>query len=286
MESSYPQLLRSTYDDDPAKAADAHDSNAYQQAIDTQRQLFDKVHGPGAFDGVRSLYTKVDAIGKIGAKFDSLSVVKPTPANLLHLATAGNRGIDPGMIDGAALRRAVQELSRDTDMVGGKPAGVFDRAGIKPMTVRRLQDLGRVLELSDPSRLKSKISNITGHTVGSTVVGPSALTMAHTLGLAAHAASGGTLAASAVAGWGANKLLGYLMTNPKALDYTLRAARTLAPAAWAAAQRYQDNADGTGTSQPIQRKPVNPGPSIQPEPNDPNPFQGPPPAENASSSNS
>jgi hypothetical protein len=211
-------------------AADAHDSAGVQSAIDKQRFLFDRVHGPGAYDGVRSLYSKVDAVDKIGSKFDSLGVIKSTPANLLPLATQGGRGVDSGMIDGAALQRAIRELSRDTEMIGGKPASVFDRAGIGKSTVLRLQELGRVLELSDPGRLKSKIGNILGDSTFAS--GAGALGFALT-----HALSGGSLTTGAAVGYGANKFLGYLMTNPKALDYTLRAARTLAPAVAAQASR-------------------------------------------------
>lgn len=202
-----------------------------QAATNKQRHLFDSVHGSGAYDGIRTLYSKVDAIDKIGSKFDSLGVIKSTPANLLPLATQGGRVADFGMIDGAALRRAIRELSRNTETVGDKPASVFDRAGIHEATVMRLQELGRVLELSDASRLRSHIGNIVGDS--KFVSGVGALGFALT-----HALSGGSLGTGAAVGYGANKFLGYLMTNPRALDYTRRAAQRLAPMAASQAARH------------------------------------------------
>ncbi len=106
-------------------------------AIAKQRELFDKANYPGAYDAVRKLYPKLDAIDSINAKFTARAVIKNTPSQFVKDLPEGQ--FDRGIVDGAALRTAVRELKAD---------GTFAKAGVDDARVLQLQKLGDLLERS------------------------------------------------------------------------------------------------------------------------------------------
>ncbi len=234
-----PQFKESQ--DAEKKAAAAFDSKGVRDAREAQKVLFDLANsgssvsnGPSLYETTRKIYSRLDALDNLQGKLDSFGVTKNTPTDFLDSVTNNGELTDPGIIDGAALRKYVRALSTD---------GTFARAGIDQATSNKLQELGALLERSKITE-NTKLSRIhTPALTGGVGAGAGAsvglaLELAHALGASAIPGVGTALGAGAGAGYAANRFLGYLMTNQAALDYTLRAARTLVPAATAQLARH------------------------------------------------
>lgn len=189
---------------DAEKAARANfDSEGVAKAIDEQRRWFNLAND-GSYDTVRKSY-RLDDIQKIHDKFNKLSVVKNTPSQFLSEGE-----VDPGIIDGRALKQAVRELYKDGTL--GEVMG--DQT---ERQAANLQKLGDILERSKAAAIKKPLLPY-----GTGPLGPGlgATTLSAILH-AGSAASGGIGAVVGTGAYGVRSLLGHLLTNPEALANTL-----------------------------------------------------------------
>lgn len=218
---------------------------------------FEKAHGTDLSNPVNAAYAAVDDIDRINKVMNS--TIRNTPATFAKRVTNNHTINDPGIIDGAALRKAVRDLSKD---------GSFGRAHIPEESVRQLDKLGALLEQSKvvPGSTKGTYSGTKALASGGAGAGV-AVELAQLIG----AGMGATTIAPAVVGGSAaayatNRFLGHLMVNPEALNYTVKAARTLssrviAPAVASGVTHFFNS--NTGEVQPISPEPRLPTEGVQ-----------------------
>ena len=199
------------------------DVEAENAAHASKQAAFIKANGEGVDAPTNKLYTRIDDLDRVHKVL--ATTLRPTPEAFLDDVTNGGKNLDPQIIDGLSLRKAVNKLSTD---------GTFEKAGIKPETASKLQELGALLERSKVQEgAKRGIYSTTraGGTGAGVALGLDMILAHAATGTAATSAGVLALpvAAGVVGAYSMNRLLGYLLTNPAALDYTLRAARALVP---------------------------------------------------------
>jgi hypothetical protein len=222
------------------------DVEAENAARAKKQAAFTQANGLGIDDPVNKLYTRLDDLERVHKVL--ATTLRPTPEAFVDDVTNGGKTIDPQIIDGLSLRKAVNRLAGD---------GTFAKAGVSQDTALKLQELGTLLERSKVQEgakrgiySASKAAGVGAGTAGVALGLDMILSHAATAGAATSAGAFALPVATVGAGtYSMNRLLGYLLTNPAALDYTLRAARTIVPPVASQAVTHVFNKD-TGKVQP------------------------------------